>query len=98
MRICCISKPKMIQTNIKNLFLDAGLEEARPSDEALEKMGISRRRFTQLLENVNKTPITVPELESIKEWIEGFKNIDTDLMIGDIQKTSNLREKLGFVK
>lgn len=88
----------MVQTNIKNLLLEAGIEEARPSDEALSKMRISRRRFTQLLENVNKTPITVPELESIKEWIEGFKNIDTDLMIGDIQKSSSLREKLGFVK
>lgn len=88
----------MVQTNIKNLFLDAGIEEARPSDEALERMGISRRRFTQLLENVNKTPINVAELEAIKDWIQGFKNIDTDQMIGDIQKSSNLREKLGFVK
>lgn len=88
----------MVQTNIKNLFLEAGIEEARPSEEALTKMGISRRRFTQLLENVNKTPITVPELEAIKEWIEGFKDINTEQIIGDIQKTSDLREKLGFVK
>lgn len=88
----------MIQTNIKNLFLEAGLEEVRPSDEALEKMGISRRRYTQLLENVNKTPITVIELESIKEWIEGFKVINTEHLIGDYHKSSNLTEKLGFVK
>jgi hypothetical protein len=88
----------MIQTNIKNLFKDAGIEEARPSEQALEKMGISRRRFTQLLENVNKTPITVPELEAIKDWVEGFKEINTDHMIGQISKSESLKEKLGFVK
>jgi hypothetical protein len=88
----------MVLTNIKNLFLEAGLEEVRPSDDALDRMGISRRRFTQLMENVNKTPITVAELESIKDWISGFKEINTDHLIGDIQKTSNLTEKLGFVK
>lgn len=88
----------MTQTNIKNLFLEAGMEEVRPSDKALIKMGISRRRYTQLLENVNKAPITVMELEAIKDWIQGFKEINTDQLIGDFQKLSYLTEKLGFVK
>ncbi|PRY90625.1 hypothetical protein [Mongoliibacter ruber] len=88
----------MIKTNLKKLLLRAGLEEARPTEEALEKMEISRRRFTQLLENTNKTPINVHELESIKKWISGFQMVDTDLLVGEIAEKSCLTEKLGLIK
>lgn len=88
----------MIQTNIKKLFQDAGIEEARPTDEALERMGISRRRFTQLLENLHKTEITVQELEAIRGWIEGLKEIDTDRLVGNDTSSSLLAEKLGLIK
>lgn len=71
----------MTKTNIKLLLEKAGIEDPRPTNEALKKMGISRRRFTQLLENVNKTPMSVNELNSISAWIEGFKAIDTEQIV-----------------
>jgi len=88
----------MIQTNIKRLFVEAGLEEARPTDEALEKMGISRRRFTQLVENLHKTEITVQELEGIRCWIEGLKEINTDRLVGVDNTENSLAEKLRLSK
>lgn len=70
-----------MSTNIKKLLAEAGIEEIRPTDGALESMGVSRRRFTQLLENINKTPITVNELEGIKTYIHGFQEIDTNSLV-----------------
>lgn len=70
-----------MSTNIKNLLVEAGIEEVRPTDKALVNMGISRRRFTQLLENINKTPISVHELEGIKEYIRGFQEIDLNALV-----------------
>lgn len=71
----------MTKTNIKLLLEKAGIEDPRPTQEALKKMGISRRRFTQLLENKNKTPMSVNELNGISDWIEGFKSIDTEQIV-----------------
>ncbi|MFN3802606.1 hypothetical protein [Belliella pelovolcani] len=88
----------MIQINIKNLLLNAGIEEVRPTDEALEKMGIARRRFTQLIENLNKKEITVAELEAIKVWVNGFSDIDTDRIIEQADSSYTMKEKLGLVK
>ena len=88
----------MIQTNIKKLFTDAGLEEARPTDEALERMGISRRRYTQLVENLHKTEITVQELEAIRSWIDGLKDINTDRLVGADSTENLLADKLGLTK
>jgi hypothetical protein len=71
----------MIQTNLKLLFTEAGIEEIRPTEQALEKMGISRRRYTQLVENINKTPITVPELAAIQSWIATWSEIDLEKIV-----------------
>ena len=71
----------MTQTNLKKLFAESGLEEVRPTDEALSKMGITRRRFTMLLENSHSTDLTVQELEAIKAWVEQIKNLDSDRLI-----------------
>jgi hypothetical protein len=87
-----------MQTNTKKLLEVAGIEEVRPTDEALAKMGMSRRRWTQLLENININPMTVQELEAIKEWIQGLQNIDTDKLIGKIPDKSQLSERLGLSK
>ncbi len=88
----------MIQTNIKKLFMEAGLEEVRPSDDALAEMGIHRRRFSQLLENSNKTPINVNELEALKSWISGFQGIDIDKLVGTVRHETDLSHRLGLSK
>lgn len=88
----------MIQTNIKKLLTEAGIEEARPTDDALVKMRISRRRFTQLLENKHKTEISVQELEAIRSWIEGLKDIDTNRLVGGDPNEIGLTERLGLTK
>jgi hypothetical protein len=85
-----------VNINIKNLLLKVGIENLRPSDKALEEMGISRRRYTQLIENINKTPININELESMKKYIQGFQNIDTDKIIG--KDLDDLPNKLGLTK
>jgi predicted oxidoreductase len=88
----------MTLTNIKRLFESAGLEEVRPTEEALTTMGISRRRFTLLLDNKNVTPITVDELEAFKAWMEGIKAIDTAQIIGEYDTESELAESIGLTK
>ncbi len=88
----------MIQTNIKNLFEAAGLENIRPTDEALEEMGISRRRFTQLLENVNKSSITYDEVNSLRNWISGIKELDPEAIIEGQSQTAEIAEDLGLSK
>jgi len=88
----------MIQTNIKKIFEEAGLEAIRPTDQALETMGISRRRFTLLLENTHVSPISVQELESIKEWIQGIQTMDTDRLIGEYSPTDEVASSLGLSK
>jgi len=88
----------MIQTNIKRLFLTVGIEEVRPTDEALEKMGISRRRFTLLLENKHATSMTIEEHESLKEWLEGIRYIDHTQIIGDFEDQESLAQSLGLTK
>jgi hypothetical protein len=88
----------MIQTNLKRLLQLAGIEEVRPSDEALEKMRMSRRRFTLLLENKHVTSMTVEEHESLKAWIEGFRQIDSSQIIGDFEPVEDLAESFGLTK
>lgn len=88
----------MIQTNLKRLLLAAGIEEIRPTDEALDKMRMSRRRFTLLLENKHVNSMTVEEHESLKVWIEGFRLIDSQQIIGDFEPESDLAESLGLTK
>lgn len=88
----------MMQTNLKRLLDTAGIEEIRPTEEALNQMGISRRRFTLLLENKHATAITVSELEGLKTWIEGIKSIETGQIIGDFSPESELAESIGLIK
>ncbi|MDN3689061.1 hypothetical protein [Cyclobacterium jeungdonense] len=63
---------------IKKLFEEAGIEDVRPTDEALKAMGLSRRRFTQLVEGTNKTDISVSELISIKAWVKRVTEINPE--------------------
>lgn len=84
--------------NIKNLFENAGLEEIRPTDQALKTMGISRRRFSQLIDNKYVTPIQVKELEAIKAWIEEIKSIDPNQIIGELDDSDKLARELGMSK
>jgi hypothetical protein len=71
----------MTKTNLKKMLNEAGLESVRPSSIALDSMKISRRRFTNLFENTHKSPISVQELQSIKKWIIGIKEIKPDELI-----------------
>lgn len=88
----------MIQTNLKKLFENAGLEAVRPTDNALEKMDISRRRFTLLMDNKHVTPLSVQELEAIKTWVEEIKAIDSDQVIGDYTPHADIAQSLGLNK
>lgn len=88
----------MIQTNIKKLFETAGIEMPRPTEQALETMAISRRRFTLLVDNKHVTPITVQELEAIKAWIEEIKAIDTEQLVGEWKDSKELANSLGLTK
>jgi hypothetical protein len=69
----------MIQ--IKQLFHEAGIADVRPTDEALERMNLSRRRFTQICEGSNKSDITLTELHAIKAWIASVKEIDQNAIV-----------------
>lgn len=88
----------MIQTNIKKLFEQAGLEDPRPTDKALEEMNLSRRRYSQLLENTHKSPITVSELSAIKGWIAQIKDMDGEQVVGTYEPNEDLAESLGLTK
>lgn len=88
----------MIQINIKHLFESAGLENPRPTDKALEEMGLSRKRFTQLTENVYKSPITVTELEGIKRWVSNITEMDPEQVVGQVEQANALAESLGMSK
>lgn len=68
---------------IKRLFEEAGIEDVRPTDQALQAMGLSRRRFTQLVEGTNKTDISVSELMSIKAWVRRVAEIDPEEVISE---------------
>lgn len=92
------TKYKMVLINIKNLFESAGLENPRPTEKALEEMGLSRRRFTQLMENVYKSPITVAELEGIKRWITNITEMDPEQVVGQVEQANALAKQLGLSK
>ncbi|WP_289030183.1 hypothetical protein [uncultured Algoriphagus sp.] len=62
-------------------------------------MGLSRRRFTLLVENSQyATPMSVHELEAIKTWIEGIKAIDADQIVGVYSRTADMAKELGLTK
>ena len=88
----------MIQTNIKKLFDEVGLESIRPTDEALLQMGISRRRFTILVDNIHKTPITIEEVQAIKAWITGVTALNPEEIIGENNSSKELAESMGLTK
>jgi hypothetical protein len=66
---------------IKELFKAAGLDEIRPTDDALEAMGMSRRRFTQIADGSNKSDITLTEIMAIKKWLSKIREIDPDQVL-----------------
>lgn len=68
---------------IKELFTKAGIEDVRPTDEALKAMGLSRRRFTQLVEGTNKTEIRLTEVISIKAWVNGIREINPEKILSE---------------
>lgn len=88
----------MIQTNIQKIFEDAGIENVRPTDKALENMRMSRRRFTQLMENSHKSSITVEELSALRGWILQVKEMDPDHLVGEFESSKRLAESLGLTK
>lgn len=88
----------MILTNIKRIFENAGLDTPRPTDKALADMALTRKRWTQLLENSHKSPITVAELASIKGWIAKIKEMDPDQVVGEFEPADELAESLGLSK
>lgn len=88
----------MVQTNIKKIFENAGLENPRPTDKALQEMDLSRRRFTQLMENSHVSPITVSELASLKGWIIQLKEMDPDQLVGQFEPSDELADSLGLSK
>lgn len=67
--------------HIKQLFQGVGIDDVRPTDEALAQMNLSRRRFTQLCEGSNKSDITLTEMQAIKAWIENVKEIDQNAVM-----------------
>lgn len=71
-------KLKMTHINLKTMLENVGIQDPKPTQDALDQMGISRRRFTQLSENINKSPMSVHELEAIKNWVNGIRNIDPE--------------------
>ncbi len=88
----------MIQTNIQRIFENAGLDNPRPTDKALQEMGMTRKRFTQLLENTHKSHITVAELASIRGWISKIRELDPDQVVGEFEPNEALAESLGLSK
>lgn len=71
---------------VKQLFEKAGIEDVRPTDRALRRMGISRRRFTQLSEGTNKTALSLSELVAIKRWVKKVTEIDPEKVISISEK------------
>jgi len=66
---------------IKRLFKEKGIEDVRPTNEALRLMKVSRRRFTQLSEGKNKSEIKVSELAAIQRWVKGVTEINPDELV-----------------
>ncbi len=88
----------MILTNIQRIFEKAGLDNPRPTEKALQEMGITRKRFTQLLENSHKSPITVAELAAIRGWIAKIREMDPEQIVGEFEPADTLAESLGLSK
>lgn len=88
----------MILTNIQKIFENAGLDNPRPTERALQDMGLTRKRFTQLLENSHKSPITVAELGAIRGWIAKIREMDPEQIVGEFEPSDSLAESLGLSK
>ncbi len=88
----------MILTNIQRIFENAGLDNPRPTEKALQEMGLTRKRFTQLLENSHKSPITVAELAAIRGWIAKIREMDPEQIVGEFEPVDTLAESLGLSK
>ncbi|AEL24064.1 hypothetical protein [Cyclobacterium marinum] len=71
---------------VKQIFQEKGIEDPRPTSEALKLMRMSRRRFTQLTEGTNKSELRISELVAIRKWIETIKEIDPNELIVDSEK------------
>ncbi len=71
----------MLTITVKEVFEKAGLEDIRPTENALQEMGISRKRFSQIIENSAKSPVTVSELEAIRRWMNGLSALSTESLI-----------------
>ena len=84
----------MIETNIQEILESAGIKNIELSAFALKEMGISKKRFLQLLKNRQKSPITINELACIKGWIYRFNEVNSNF--NQKEKWQEVRKKTYF--
>ncbi|WP_053404276.1 hypothetical protein [Persicobacter sp. CCB-QB2] len=63
-----LSKQKPLNI-LSNLIEERFGLEARPTDEKLSELGLTRKRFTRILNNSGK-PITIEEAKSLSDWLK----------------------------
>ncbi|WP_053405053.1 hypothetical protein [Persicobacter sp. CCB-QB2] len=63
-----LSKQKPLNI-LSNLIEERFGLEARPTDEKLSELGLTRKRFTRILNNSGK-PITIEEAKSLSNWLK----------------------------
>ncbi|RNI27626.1 hypothetical protein EFA69_16035 [Rufibacter immobilis] len=62
------------RNRLKIILTDLGLETMKPSEVLLEKLGVARKRFYQIMENKGKNELTVLEKENLEKWLAELMN------------------------
>jgi transcriptional regulator with XRE-family HTH domain len=55
------------KNNINNLLLERGFKQVVPTDDTLEKLGMTIKRFNKIIGG--KTELTLTEANSFAEWL-----------------------------
>jgi hypothetical protein len=69
-----------MQSRLKDIFLGAcGFQKVIPTDALLEDLGVTRKRFYQLIENKGNQEMTVSEKIKLERWLKRIEKAGLDL-------------------
>lgn len=69
-----------MKNRLSNIFLEgAGFTKVIPSEGLLKELGMTRKRFYQLMDNRGSHEMTVSEQVRLESWLSRIDNIDMGL-------------------
>ena len=70
---------KQLKNRLKEIFTHWGFSKIVPSKRLLEELGMTNKRFFQLVDNKGAVEMTVSEHRALEEWLKKIGKTDLSL-------------------